>query len=65
MAPIMLALQQDLASVVPNARFSIASQAGHDIHQDQPALVIETIRQVVAGVREPSTWYELAACCAK
>ena len=48
----MLATERDLATFVPNARFSIASEAGHDIHQDQPALVIEAIRQVVAGVRD-------------
>jgi pimeloyl-ACP methyl ester carboxylesterase len=60
---IMLALQRDLAAFVPNARFSIASQAGHNIHQDQPSLVIETIRQVVTGVRDRATWYDLASCC--
>ncbi len=59
-----LGMQQDLAALVPNARFSIASRSGHNIHQDQPALVIEAIRQVVAGVRAPDTWSDLAACCA-
>ena len=58
-----LGMQQDLAALVPNARFSIASQAGHIIHRDQPSLVIEAVRQVVMGVREPTTWYDLAACC--
>jgi pimeloyl-ACP methyl ester carboxylesterase len=56
-------MQQDLATLVPNARFSIASQSGHAIHQDQPALVTEALRQVVAGVRDQDTWYDLAACC--
>jgi len=60
---IMLTSAQELATLVPNARFSIASQSGHNIHQDQPALVIEAIRQVVAGVRDSDTWYDLAACC--
>ena len=59
-----LGMQQDLATLVPNARFTIAGQSGHNIHQDQPALVIEAIRQVVAGVRDHDTWYDLAACCA-
>ena len=58
------ALERDLATLVPDARFSIASQSGHNIHQEQPALVIEAIRQVVAGVRDPDTWYDLVSCCA-
>ncbi len=57
------ALQDDLATLVPNARHTIARQIGHAIHQDQPALVTEAIRQVVAGVRNPDTWYDLVACC--
>jgi pimeloyl-ACP methyl ester carboxylesterase len=56
--------QDELPTLVPNARFTIASRSGHNIHQDQPALVIEAIRQVVAGVRDPSTWYDLGSCCA-
>ena len=61
------ALQQasfeDLAALVPQARFSVASESGHDIHQDQPELVIEAVRQVVAGVRNPDTWYDMRSCC--
>ena len=53
-----------LAALVPDARFSVASESGHDIHQDQPELVIEAIRQVVEGVRNPDTWYDLTSCCA-
>ena len=49
---------EDLATLVPNARFTVATESGHDIHQDQPELVIEAIRQVVAGVRNPDTWYD-------
>src|SRR5262245_27697748 len=49
---IMLDRERNLATLVPNARFSVASQSGHNIHQDQPALVSEAIRQVVAGVRD-------------
>jgi hypothetical protein len=44
-------------------RFFIAEISGHDIHQDQPKLVTEAIRQVVAGVRDPDTWYDLTSCC--
>jgi pimeloyl-ACP methyl ester carboxylesterase len=53
---IMLALQDDLARLVPNARHVIATESGHDIHQDQPELVIEAVREVVAAVRDSSTW---------
>ena len=52
----MLALQEDLARLAPNARHVIATESGHDIHQDQPDLVIAAIRHVVAAVRNPSTW---------
>jgi hypothetical protein len=37
----------------------MAAESGHDIHQDQPQLVIEAIRQVVEGARAPETWYSL------
>jgi pimeloyl-ACP methyl ester carboxylesterase len=56
-------LQDDLAALVPNARLSIAARSGHYIQQEQPELVVEAIRQVVAGVRAPSTWYDLTSCC--
>jgi pimeloyl-ACP methyl ester carboxylesterase len=58
------AAQADLATLVPKARFVVAGKSGHDVHQDQPELVIEAIRQVVAGVRNPDTWYDLVSCCA-
>ena len=48
---------------MPDARFFHAKESGHDIHQDQPALTTEAIRQVIAGVRSPDTWYQLDACC--
>jgi pimeloyl-ACP methyl ester carboxylesterase len=57
------AANEDLATLVPNARFIVAADSGHDIHQDQPQLVIEAVRQVVAGVRDPETWYTLTSCC--
>jgi pimeloyl-ACP methyl ester carboxylesterase len=59
----LLAGNEAQAALVPNGRFSIATESGHDIHQDQPELVTEAIRQVVAGVRNPDTWYELTSCC--
>jgi pimeloyl-ACP methyl ester carboxylesterase len=54
---------ESLATLVPQARFFVASESGHDIHQDQPELVIEAIRQVVEGVRHPDTWDDLTSCC--
>ena len=62
---LLRAANEDMATLVPNARFFVAGQSGHDIHQDQPALVTEAIRQVVTGVRSPDTWYDLTSCCAK
>ena len=56
MEGIMSALQDDLAQLVPNARRDIATGSGHNIHQDQPELVIAAIRQVVEAVRDPSAW---------
>jgi pimeloyl-ACP methyl ester carboxylesterase len=63
--PVLRAANEDLATLVPNARFSVAGESGHDIHQDQPELVIEAIRQVVGGVRNPDTWSALTSCCVK
>ena len=58
------ASQARLAALVPDARQMIATESGHYIHLEQPALVIEAIRQVVEGVRHPNTWSDLVACCA-
>jgi pimeloyl-ACP methyl ester carboxylesterase len=62
---VLRATNEDLATLVPRVRFFVASECGHDIHQDQPELVIEAVRQVVAGVRNPDTWYDLTSCCAE
>ena len=59
----LLAANEAQAALVPNARFTVATESGHDVHQDQPELVIEAIRQVVAGARSPDTWYDLSSCC--
>ena len=60
----LLAANKAQAALVPSARFSVATESGHDVHQDQPELVVEAIRQVVEGVRHPDTWYDLRSCCA-
>ena len=59
----LLAANEAQAALVPNARFFVASESGHDIHQDQPELVTEAVRQVVEGVRHPDTWEDLTSCC--
>ena len=53
---VMVRLQNELAQLVPDAKHVIATESGHNIHQDQPELVIEAIRAVVDAVRNPSTW---------
>lgn len=58
-------LQDDLATLVPAARHTIAARRGHDIDDDEPAMVVEAIRQTVTGVRDPDTWYGLVSCCAQ
>ena len=45
-----------LAASVPGGRFVVAEHSGHNIMVDQPDLVIDQIRQVVAAVHDPSTW---------
>jgi pimeloyl-ACP methyl ester carboxylesterase len=62
---VLRAANEKLATLVPNARFFVAKDSGHDIHQDEPELVVEAIRQVVVGVRHPATWYDLTSCCVK
>lgn len=49
-------LQENLASLVPDARLVVAKESGHFIQVQQPGLVIEAIRQVVDAVRDPDTW---------
>jgi len=61
MEGIMSALQDDLGRLVPGARRGVAAKSGHNIHQDQPELVISAIRQVVEAVRDPGAWTAAAA----
>jgi pimeloyl-ACP methyl ester carboxylesterase len=42
------AMQAQLAAQAPQGRFQVVASAGHKIHVDQPAVVIATIRQVLA-----------------
>lgn len=45
-------LQKELLSLSTNSKHIIAKRSGHQIHLDQPALVVETIRQMVLRLRE-------------
>lgn len=56
MEQIMFAAQEDIATLAPDARLVTAAESGHNIHQDQPELVIDAIAQVVTAVRDPGSW---------
>jgi pimeloyl-ACP methyl ester carboxylesterase len=46
--------QETLAHLVANAKHITNTNSGHEIHKEQPQLVIEAIRQVVDAVRSGS-----------
>jgi hypothetical protein len=46
--------QAQVAKLVPNARHITNTNSGHEIHKEQPQLVIDSIRQVVNAVRSGS-----------
>jgi len=46
------ASQAKLAALVPGARHLKETHSGHNIHREQPQLVVEAIRDVVDAVRE-------------
>jgi pimeloyl-ACP methyl ester carboxylesterase len=43
--------QERLAELVPNAKHITNTNSGHEIHKEQPQLVINAIRQVIDAVR--------------
>jgi pimeloyl-ACP methyl ester carboxylesterase len=49
-------LQDEIAALVPNSKHVIAGRSGHNIHHEQPGLVIEAVHDVVEAVRHPGTW---------
>ena len=59
----LTAANEQLATLATDARYWVGATSGHYVHQDQPELVVEAIRQVVTGVREPDTWTSLESCC--
>jgi hypothetical protein len=46
--------QERLAKLVPDAKHISNTNSGHDIHKEQPQLVIDSIRKVVEAVRSGS-----------
>lgn len=46
--------QEKLAKLVPNAKHITNTNSGHEIHKEQPQLVIDSIHQVVDAVRSGS-----------
>ena len=50
--------QDGLAGLLPDARHVIAAESGHYIQLQQPNLVIEAVREVVAAVWESAAWAE-------
>ena len=48
--------QERLAKLVPNAKHVTNTNSGHEIHKEQPQLVINSIRKVVDAVRDPTSW---------
>jgi pimeloyl-ACP methyl ester carboxylesterase len=48
--------QDQLASLLSDARHVIATESEHYIQIEQPDLVIDAVRQVVNAVRDPSAW---------
>jgi pimeloyl-ACP methyl ester carboxylesterase len=53
--------QDRLATLLPDARHVIARESEHYIQLQQPELVIEAVREVVAAVRDPASWATPAA----
>jgi hypothetical protein len=53
---ILRELHEEIAHLAPNGRHVVAEDSGHDIHKEQPALVVEAITSVVEAVRDPSAW---------
>ena len=43
--------QAKLAALVPNAKHITNTNSGHEIHKEQPGLVIDSIREIVDAVR--------------
>ena len=47
--------QAKLAALVPGAKHVTKTDSGHEIHKEQPQIVVDVIREVVEAVREGKT----------
>jgi hypothetical protein len=47
--------QEKLARLVANAKHITKTNSGHEIHKEQPQLVIDAIRQVVEAARNATS----------
>jgi len=54
----ILDARADLVSQVPGARHITNTRSGHYIHQEQPQLVIASVREVVEAVRKKACTLE-------
>ena len=52
--------QDALAALAPNAKHIVATKSAHYIQIQEPQLVIDAIRDVVAAVRDPAVWKSVA-----
>jgi pimeloyl-ACP methyl ester carboxylesterase len=48
--------QEDLARLTSSGKFLVAEQSGHYIHTERPELVITSIQEVLAAVRNNAQW---------
>ena len=48
--------QKQLARLVPNAKHITNTNSGHEIHKEQPRLVIDAILDIVEAARDPASW---------
>jgi pimeloyl-ACP methyl ester carboxylesterase len=48
---LWLALHKELVARIPGTQHIITDKAGHAIHSEQPALVVDAIRDVLNRIR--------------
>ena len=53
MEAIWRELQQSLSGLAPRSRHIIAERSGHNIHLDQPELVVGAVEAIVRRLAEP------------
>jgi len=55
------AAQDQLATLAPTAKHTVATKSSHYIQIQEPQLVIDAIKEVVEAVRKPSSWKRVAS----